>query len=98
MFASNSGLNREFIVIVTSMNIAIDRREPVLTIGRAPFVAGAIVVRNHLRAIRRRQRAEQWKSLNRRLGTLHNVIRGFVQARDGEDFQAEPATARIRLT
>jgi hypothetical protein len=41
--------------------------EPVFTIGRTPFLAGAIVVRNQFRAMKKRQRARKWHALRESL-------------------------------
>jgi len=40
----------------------IYQREPVFTIGRAPFVAGAIHVRNQIRVLKQRERARKRKA------------------------------------
>jgi hypothetical protein len=41
----------------------IYQREPVFTIGQAPFVAGAIYVRNQMRVLKQRERARRHKAL-----------------------------------
>jgi hypothetical protein len=43
--------------------------EPVSTIGRTPFLAGAIVVRNQLRAMKKRRRARKWQAFRESLRT-----------------------------
>jgi hypothetical protein len=52
----------------------IYHREPVFTIGRAPFVAGAIYVRNQVRVLKQRERARKWQAfverVRSRAGTL----------------------------
>ena len=50
----------------------IYQREPVFTIGRAPFVAGAIHVRNQIRVLKQRERARRHKALVQRISSsLH---------------------------
>ena len=41
----------------------IYQREPVFTIGQAPFVAGAIHVRNQIRVLKQREKARRRKAL-----------------------------------
>ncbi len=41
----------------------IYQREPVFTIGRVPFVAGAIQVRNQMRVLKQREWARRRKAL-----------------------------------
>ena len=48
----------------------IYQSEPVFTIGRAPFVAGAIHVRNQIRVLKERERARKWKALVERVSSL----------------------------
>jgi hypothetical protein len=48
----------------------IYQREPVFTIGRAPFVAGAIHVRNQIRVLKQRERARRRKALVERISSL----------------------------
>ena len=45
-------------------------REPVFTIGQAPFVAGAIHVRNQTRVLKQRERARRRKALVERFSLL----------------------------
>jgi hypothetical protein len=39
--------------------------ERIMTIGQVPFAAGAIVVRDQMRVLRRRRNAQQWQRLSR---------------------------------
>ena len=48
----------------------IYQREPVFTIGQAPFVAGAIHVRNQIRVVKQREKAERRKALVARIPLL----------------------------
>ena len=48
----------------------IYQSEPVFTIGRAPFVAGAIHVRNQIRVLKQRERARRRKALVERFSLL----------------------------
>jgi hypothetical protein len=48
----------------------IYQREPVFTIGQAPFVAGAIYVRNQMRVLKQRERARRHKALIGRIPFL----------------------------
>jgi hypothetical protein len=48
----------------------IYQSEPVFTIGRAPFVAGAIHVRNQIRVLKQREKARKWKALVERISSL----------------------------
>ncbi len=48
----------------------IYQREPVFTIGRAPFVAGAIHVRNQIRVLKQRERALRRKAFVERFSSL----------------------------
>ena len=45
----------------------IYQREPVFTIGQAPFVAGAIHVRNQIRVLKQREKAKRRKALVARI-------------------------------
>ena len=49
----------------------IYQREPVFTIGRAPFVAGAIYVRNQIRLVKQREKAKRRKTFVARIPLLH---------------------------
>jgi hypothetical protein len=48
----------------------IYQHEPVFTIGRAPFVAGAIHVRNQIRVLKQREKAKRRKALVARIPLL----------------------------
>jgi hypothetical protein len=48
----------------------IYQHEPVFTIGRAPFVAGAIHVRNQIRVLKQRERARKRKAFVERISSL----------------------------
>ena len=48
----------------------IYQREPVFTIGQAPFVAGAIHVRNQIRALKQREKAKRRKAFVARIPLL----------------------------
>jgi len=49
-------------------------REPVFTIGRAPFVAGAIYVANEMRVFRQREKARRRKAFVERLCLLRGAF------------------------
>ena len=48
----------------------IYQHEPVFTIGRAPFVAGAIHVRNQIRVLKQREKAKRRKAFVARIPLL----------------------------
>ena len=48
----------------------IYQREPVFTIGQAPFVAGAIYVRNQIRVLKQREKAKRRKAFVARIPLL----------------------------
>jgi hypothetical protein len=52
------------------MHMIIYQSEPVFTIGRAPFVAGAIHVRNQIRILKQRERARRRKAFVERISSL----------------------------
>ena len=52
------------------MLMMIYQHEPVFTIGRAPFVAGAIHVRNQIRVLKQRERAQRRKAFVERISLL----------------------------
>jgi hypothetical protein len=52
------------------MLMMIYQHEPVFTIGRAPFVAGAIHVRNQIRVLKQRERARRRKAFVERISSL----------------------------
>jgi hypothetical protein len=47
------------------MNTTSERHERIVTIGQVPFAAGAVMVRNEMRALRRRRNAQRWQRLSR---------------------------------
>ena len=49
----------------------IYQREPVFTIGQAPFVAGAIHVRNQIRVLKQLEKAKRRKAFVARIPLLH---------------------------
>lgn len=59
----------------------IYQREPVFTIGQAPFVAGAIHVRNQMRALKQREKAGKRKALVERIGLLRVTLRRYASRR-----------------
>jgi hypothetical protein len=48
----------------------IYQREPVFTIGQAPFLAGAIHVRNQIRVLKQREKAKRRKAFVARIPLL----------------------------
>ena len=52
------------------MRMIIYQREPVFTIGRAPFVAGAIHVRNQIRVFKQHEKAKRRKAFVARIPLL----------------------------
>jgi hypothetical protein len=52
------------------MRMIIYQREPVFTIGQAPFVAGAIHVRNQIRVLKQREKAKRRKAFVARIPSL----------------------------
>lgn len=48
----------------------IYQREPVFTVGHAPFVAGTIYVRNQMRLLKQREKARRRKALVERFPLL----------------------------
>jgi len=63
------------------MRMMIYQREPVFTIGRAPFVAGAIHVRNQIRVLRQREKARRRKAFVERISSLHGAIPRYLSTR-----------------
>ena len=49
----------------------IYQREPVFTIGQAPFLAGAIHVRNQIRVLKQREKDKRRKAFAARIPLLH---------------------------
>ena len=52
----------------------IYQREPVFTIGQVLFVAGAIHVRNQIRALKQREKAKRRKALVARFPLLRDLV------------------------
>jgi hypothetical protein len=60
----------------------IYQREPVFTIGQAPFLAGAIHVRNEIRVLKQREKARNRKALVKRNPLLRAILpRNFSRRR-----------------
>ena len=59
----------------------IYQREPVFTIGQAPFVAGAIHVRNQIRVLKQREKARKRKALIERIPLLRVTLPRFGSPR-----------------
>ena len=59
----------------------IYQREPVFTIGQAPFVAGAIHVRNQIRVLKQREKAGKRKPLVERIESLRVTLRRYTSRR-----------------
>ena len=70
----------------------IYQREPVFTIGQAPFVAGAIHVRNQIRVVKQREKAERRKALVARIPLLRIAPSRIGLRRDPTPTRS-PATA-----
>ena len=70
----------------------IYQREPVFTIAQAPFVAGAIHVRNQIRAVKQREKAERRKALVARIPLLRIAPSRIGLRRDPAPTRS-PATA-----
>lgn len=79
------------------MRTMIHQREPVFTIGRTPFVAGAIYVRNELRVLKQREKARKRKALAERIfegiASLHNAVPRYLSMRRALALTRSPATA-----
>ena len=73
----------------------IYHREPVFTIGRAPFVAGTIHARNQIRVLKQRERARRWKAFVERVCLLRGALLRRLSIRPGRTLAAtsSPATA-----
>jgi hypothetical protein len=78
------------------MRMMIYHREPVFTIGRAPFVAGAIYVRNQMRVLKQRERAQRWKAFVERACLLRGAFLRRLSIRPSRTLAAtgSPATAQ----
>jgi hypothetical protein len=59
----------------------IYQREPVFTVGQAPFVAGAIHVRNQIRILKQREKAGKRNALVERIGLLRITLRRYASRR-----------------
>jgi len=59
----------------------IYQREPVFTIGRVPFVAGAIHVRNQMRVLQQREKARRRKVFVQRISSLHVALPRYLSTR-----------------
>jgi len=75
------------------MSMMIYRREPVFTIGRAPFVAGAIHVRNQIRVLQERERARKRKESVERLRLLPGALWHYLTIRRTFAATGSPAPA-----
>jgi hypothetical protein len=75
------------------MRMMIYQREPVFTIGQAPFVAGAIHVRNQIRAIKQRERARRRKAFVGRISSLQGAIPRYLSTRRALALTRSPASA-----
>jgi len=77
------------------MRMMIYHREPVFTIGRAPFIAGAIYVRNQIRVLKQRERARRWKAWVERVCLLRGALLRRFSIRPVRSLAAtsSPATA-----
>jgi len=78
----------------------IYQREPVFTIGQAPFVAGAIHVRNQVRVLKQREKARKRKALVERFPLLRVTLTRYVSPRlnrgpSRTGVTASPAIAKI---
>ena len=70
----------------------IYQREPVFTIGQAPFVAGAIHVRNQIRVLKQREKAKRRKAFVARIPLLR-IAPGQIGVRRNPAPTRAPATA-----
>ena len=59
----------------------IYQREPVFTIGQAPFLAGAIHVRNQIRVLKQREKARRRKALVERIPLLRLTLPRYASPR-----------------
>ena len=75
------------------MRMMIYQREPVFTIGRAPFLAGAIHVRNQIRVLKERERARRRKAFVERISSLQDAIPRYLSTRRALALTRSPATA-----
>jgi hypothetical protein len=75
------------------MRTMIYQREPVFTIGRAPFVAGAIYVRSQIRVLKQRENARRRRAFVERISSLHDAIPRYLSTRRALTLTRSPATA-----
>ena len=54
--------------------------EPIYTIGQLPLAAGTIIIRNHLRMLKQRERARRKKIMMARLREFTPTIYRFISA------------------
>ena len=69
----------------------IYQREPVFTIGQAPFVAGAIHVRNQIRVLKQREKAKRRNAFVARIPVLR-IGRSRIGVRCNPAPTRSPAT------
>jgi hypothetical protein len=78
LFAPDTSRGDQNIAIIVykyyNLVMIIYQREPVFTIGQAPFVAGAIHVRNQIRILKRREKARRRKALVERIPLLRVTL------------------------
>jgi len=72
----------------------IYQREPVFTIGRAPFVAGAIHIRNQIRVLKQREKAKRRKAFVARIPLLR-IAPGQIGVRRNPAPTRSAATANV---
>ena len=75
------------------MGMIIYQREPVFTVGRVPFVAGAIYVRNQIRVVKQREKAKRRKVFVDRISSLHGAVPRYLSTRRALALTSSPATA-----
>jgi hypothetical protein len=79
------------------MRMMIYYREPVFTIGRAPFVAGAIYVRDQIRVLKQREKARRRQAFVERIfkciASMHDAIPRYLSTRRALALTRLPATA-----
>jgi hypothetical protein len=63
------------------MRMMIYQREPVFTIGQAPFVAGAIHVRSQIRVLKQREKARRQKAFVERISSLRGTLPRYLSTR-----------------
>ena len=72
----------------------IYQREPVFTIGQAPFLAGAIHVRNQIRVLKQREKAKRRKAFVASIPLLR-IAPGRIGVRRNPAPARSPATANV---